>query len=74
MYLYQATKDSFFLSIGKSILTSIEESARVPCGFATIKNVNDHALDNRMESFFLAETTKYLYLLFTPDHWIFNGW
>ena len=25
-----------------------------------------------MESFFLAETTKYLYLLFTPDHWIHN--
>ena len=74
MYLYHATSDPFFLSMGKSILTSIEEAAQVPCGYATIKNVKDHALDNRMESFFLAETTKYLYLLFTPDHWIFNGW
>jgi len=73
MYLYQATSDPLFLNIGKSILTSIEESAKVPCGFATIKDVNDHSLDNRMESFFLAETTKYLYLLFTPNHWIFQG-
>lgn len=24
--------------------------------------------DDRMESFFLAETAKYLYLLFNPDH------
>ena len=29
-----------------------------------------HKLANQMESFFLAETTKYLYLLFTPDHWV----
>lgn len=25
-----------------------------------------------MESFFLAETTKYLYLLFDRDHWLHN--
>lgn len=25
-----------------------------------------------MESFFLAETTKYLYLIFDPDNWIHN--
>ncbi len=25
-----------------------------------------------MESFFLAETTKYLYMLFTPDHFLHN--
>ena len=28
----------------------------------------DHSLDNRMESFFLAETIKYLYLLFDPSN------
>lgn len=33
-----------------------------------IKNVRDHRTEDRMESFFLAETTKYLYLLFDPDN------
>ncbi len=34
--------------------------------------------DNRMQSYFLAETLKYLYLLFSPssviplDEWVFN--
>ena len=37
-----------------------------------VKNVRTHALDNRMESFFLAETTKYLYLLFDPDNFLHN--
>ena len=37
-----------------------------------VKDVRTHKLDNRMESFFLAETTKYLYLLFAPDNFIHN--
>ena len=35
-----------------------------------VKDVKTHKLDNRMESFFLAETLKYLYLLFDPDNFI----
>ena len=27
---------------------------------------------DRMESFYIAETLKYLYLLFDPDHWLFT--
>lgn len=34
--------------------------------------MNDHTIENRMESFFLAETTKYLYLIFDTDNWIHN--
>lgn len=37
-----------------------------------IRNVRDHRKENRMESFFLAETTKYLYLLFDPDNFLNN--
>lgn len=33
----------------------------------------DHKIEDRMESFFLAETTKYLYLLFDPDNFIHNN-
>lgn len=35
-----------------------------------VKNVKDHQLENRMESFFLAETTKYLYLIFDTENFI----
>ena len=38
-----------------------------------MKNVVTHELENRMESFFLAETVKYLYLLFDPDNFIHNN-
>jgi len=37
-----------------------------------VKNVLTHTLEDRMESFFLAETTKYLYLMFDPDNFIHN--
>lgn len=37
---------------------SIQHSAWTPCGYATVKNVLTHSLEDRMESFFLAETTK----------------
>ncbi|CAH8548116.1 unnamed protein product [Heterobilharzia americana] len=45
-------------------------SARTSCGFATVSDVTKHTLEDRMESFFLAETTKYLYLLFDENNFI----
>ncbi|XP_066948164.1 ER degradation-enhancing alpha-mannosidase-like protein 2 [Macrobrachium rosenbergii] len=72
MYLYRATKDDTLLKMGADIVRSIQHSAKTSCGYATVKNVNDHTLDNRMESFFLAETTKYLYLLFDQENWLHN--
>ncbi|XP_066442260.1 ER degradation-enhancing alpha-mannosidase-like protein 2 [Eleutherodactylus coqui] len=72
MYLYKATKDPTLLELGRDAIESIEKISKVDCGFATIKDVRDHKLDNRMESFFLAETIKYLYLLFDPDNFIHN--
>lgn len=49
-------------------------------GFTGIKNVylNDSQKDDVQQSFFLAETLKYLYLLFSDDNllsfdqWVFN--
>ncbi|CAH2292584.1 ER degradation-enhancing alpha-mannosidase 2 [Pelobates cultripes] len=72
MYLYKATGDPTLLELGRDAVESIEKISKVDCGFATIKDVRDHKLDNRMESFFLAETIKYLYLLFDPDNFIHN--
>ncbi|KAK4886829.1 hypothetical protein RN001_003100 [Aquatica leii] len=72
MYLYRATGDPQLVQMGVDILRSIQHSAKTPCGYATIKDVRDHRKEDRMESFFLAETTKYLYLLFDTDNFIHN--
>lgn len=38
------------------------------CGYATLHNVMDKTKEDRMESFFLSETCKYLYLLFDVEN------
>lgn len=66
--LYTATKNPFYQHVGLEILDSLETITRVKCGFATVHDVIDGSLEDRMESFFLSETLKYLYLLFDVDH------
>lgn len=66
--LYQATKNPFYLHVGRDILESLNNYTRAACGYATIHNVQDKSLEDRMESFFLSETCKYLYLLFDVDN------
>lgn len=72
LYLYRATKDPHLLQIGADVIDSIAITARTECGFATIKSVGDHTIEDRMESFFLAETLKYLYLLFDETNFVHN--
>ena len=38
------------------------------CGWSGLQDVRSGELNDRQESFFLGETTKYLYLLFNEDH------
>ncbi|CAN9515603.1 unnamed protein product [Ophioblennius macclurei] len=73
MYLFRATEDHTYLQLGLDALESIEKIAKTSCGYASVKDLRDHQLDNRMESFFLAETVKYLYLLFDPTHFLHGG-
>uniref|UniRef100_A0A8D3CR09 alpha-1,2-Mannosidase n=1 Tax=Scophthalmus maximus TaxID=52904 RepID=A0A8D3CR09_SCOMX len=73
MYLFRATGDHTYLQLGLDALESIEKITKTPCGYASVKDLRDHQLDNRMESFFLAETIKYLYLLFDPNHFLHGG-
>lgn len=39
----------------------------MPCGFSGIKDVRKKTHEDRMDSFFLAEMFKYLYLLFAEE-------
>ncbi|XP_016795827.1 ER degradation-enhancing alpha-mannosidase-like protein 1 isoform X2 [Pan troglodytes] len=66
--LYQATKNPFYLHVGMDILQSLEKYTKVKCGYATLHHVIDKSTEDRMESFFLSETCKYLYLLFDEDN------
>ncbi|KAL5183315.1 Alpha-mannosidase I MNS5 [Glycine soja] len=63
-YLYQATKDPWYIEVGESIVNSLNLYTKVEGGFASIKDVTTMQLEDHQHSFFLAETCKYLYLLF----------
>ncbi|KAL4004860.1 receptor-type tyrosine-protein phosphatase U [Sarotherodon galilaeus] len=64
-YLYKATGDPYYLRVGQSIVEKLNAYARVPCGFAAVQDVRTGTHEDRMDSFFLAEMFKYLYLMFS---------
>ena len=63
-FLYLATKDPFYLDAGKQFVTDFLQYTRTECGFSCLGDVVSKRKDPRMETFFLSETLKYLYLLF----------
>ncbi|RKF59913.1 ER degradation-enhancing alpha-mannosidase-like protein 1 [Erysiphe neolycopersici] len=67
-HLYQATKDPWYLYVGEMVLKDIKRRCYTPCGWSGLQDVRTGEKSDRMESFFLGETAKYLYLLFDPDH------
>ena len=72
-YLYQATKDPWYLHVGEMALRDIKRRCWTKCGWAGLQDVRSGELNDRMESFFLGETAKYLFLLFDPSHPL-NTW
>ncbi|CAF3977131.1 unnamed protein product [Adineta steineri] len=80
-YMYFLTGDTIYQDWGWKIFQSFEKYTRQTDGYSSINDVRNP--DNvrprdKMESFFLAETLKYLYLLFDKknlfpfDQWLFN--
>ncbi|KAF5388298.1 hypothetical protein D9615_000341 [Tricholomella constricta] len=67
-YLYRATRDPFYLDVGERVLFDLITRARVDCGLAGIQDLRTNKRDDRMESFALSETLKYLYLLFDEEN------
>ncbi|XP_025420375.1 ER degradation-enhancing alpha-mannosidase-like protein 3 [Sipha flava] len=66
-FLYKATDDPHYLNVGREVLNSLQKYARVECGFAAVKDVRTTTNEDTMDSFVLAETFKYLYLLFAES-------
>lgn len=76
-WLYKATRDPRYLDAGRDMVASLQYGARCPCGYCHITDVEFHKKEDHMESFFLAETVKYLWLLFDlasgSDNLVENG-
>ncbi|WEJ93144.1 alpha mannosidase [Yamadazyma tenuis] len=70
-YLYQATHDPMYLQIGETVLNLFKTKFMAPCGFKGVQDVRTGSFQNRMESFVLSETLKYLYLLFDEQNEVF---
>lgn len=79
--MYFLTDDKIYQDWGWQIFQSFEKYTKQTDGYSSINDVRNK--DNvrprdKMESFFLAETLKYFYLLFDTknlfpfDQWVFN--
>jgi ER degradation enhancer, mannosidase alpha-like 2 len=66
-YLYRMTKNQNYLFMGQKMIEDILKNCKSKAGYAQVKDVRTLKLDDYMESFFLAETLKYAYLLFAPE-------
>ncbi|RLN60196.1 hypothetical protein BBJ29_001429 [Phytophthora kernoviae] len=72
MVMYRVTKDEKYREYGREIINAFEKNCRLERGgYASIGNVAKGPVHvgfrNEMESFFIAETLKYLFLLFSDD-------
>ncbi|KAF9488436.1 hypothetical protein BDN71DRAFT_456120 [Pleurotus eryngii] len=78
--LWKTTEDVKWRERGWAVFEALEKHARVQNGYASVHDVDEiPAVPNDdMPSYFLAETLKYLYLLFAEadivplDKWVFN--
>ncbi|XP_071997782.1 mannosyl-oligosaccharide 1,2-alpha-mannosidase IA [Engystomops pustulosus] len=80
MYMWRFTHDPKYRQWGWEAVQALEKYCRVEGGYSGIRDVyaTHPSHDDVQQSFYLAETLKYLYLLFSDDdllpleHWIFN--
>jgi len=65
-YLYYFTHDPRYLDMGRTYYESLVKYCRTDVAYSALKHVEAKTKEDDMESFFLAETLKYLYLLYAP--------
>ncbi|KAJ7173562.1 glycoside hydrolase [Mycena filopes] len=78
--MWRTTGDAVWRERGWAVFEAIEKHARLERGYASIMDVDSTPVKHKdeMPSFFLAETLKYLYLLFVDqdiiplDKYVFN--
>ncbi|XP_059898090.1 mannosyl-oligosaccharide 1,2-alpha-mannosidase IA [Gadus macrocephalus] len=80
MYMWRFTHDPKYRDWGWEAVQALEQHCRVEAGYSGIRDVyaTSPNHDDVQQSFYQAETLKYLYLLFSEDdhlpsdHWVFN--
>ena len=65
-YLRHFTNDSRYREMGKTFFGSLVKYCRTDVGYAALSDVASKTKKDEMESFFFAETLKYLFLLYAP--------
>jgi len=65
-YLYFYTRDPRYREMSATFFNDLRRACRTDAGYAALTNVSTRQQTDRMESYFLAETLKYLYLTFAP--------
>lgn len=67
-YMYRLTKDQKYREWGEQIFDAIVQHSKTEAGYSSVGDVNEIPTEkiDEMHSFVLAETFKYLYLLFMP--------
>ena len=66
-YLFHSTKDPRYLEMGRTFFEGLVAHCRTDVGYTVLKDVTTQEKGDLMPSYFLAETLKYLYLLFAPE-------
>lgn len=66
-YLHRYTKDPRYLEMGRTFFEGLVTHCRTDAGYTTLKSVVTKEKGDLMPSYFLAETLKYLYLIFAPE-------
>lgn len=65
--LHRRTKDPRYLEMGRTFFEGLLAHCRTDAGYTVLKDVTTKEKGDLMPSYFLAETLKYLYLLFAPE-------
>jgi ER degradation enhancer, mannosidase alpha-like 2 len=65
-YLHRYTRDLRYQAMGARYFDDLVKHTRTEAGYTTLKSVVTKEKGDLMPSYFLAETLKYLYLLFAP--------
>jgi hypothetical protein len=66
-YLHRFTKDPRYLEMGRTFFEAIRARCRTEAGYTVLKSVVTGEKGDLMPSYFLAETLKYFYLLFSEE-------
>ncbi|HEY0556485.1 MAG TPA: glycoside hydrolase family 47 protein [Thermoanaerobaculia bacterium] len=66
-YLFHYTKNPEYQAMGRIFFTGLLAHCRTDAGFTVLKDVKTMEKGDLMPSYFLAESLKYLYLLFAPE-------